>query len=202
MELERSWWTIREKLDAYLDEAGSHAKVFGNALVVLEDYTQKCTANFGELSNAQSRVTRSQRNAELQLRNTWHYVVYELGQLVAKISDTHAFNKLSRWDVSSADVEANRTNMCGGGSAGRATAHTEAREILNGGFAFQTWRQLIGIFQEMPGFYSQFEHLELPNPGNVGILDQARARAVVAFITDMMQPLDCALELVAKWCQH
>jgi len=202
MELERSWWTIREKFDAYLDEADSQAKVFGNALVVLEDYTQKCTANVGDLSDAQSRVARSQRNSELQLRNTWHYVVYELGQLVAKISDTHAFNKLSRWDVSSADVQANRTNMCGGGSSARAAAHTEAREILNGGFAFQTWMQINGIFQEMPSFSMQFEYLGMPPPGNVRILEQAQARAVVAFSEDMLQPLDGALDLVAKVCHH
>lgn len=201
-ELERSWWTIREKLDAYLDEADSQAKVFGNALLVLEDYTQKCTANFGDLSDAQSRVTQSQRNSEIQLRNTWYYVVYELGQLVAKISDTHAFNTLSRWDISSADVEENRTNICGGGSAARAAAHTEAREILNGGFAFQTWKQMSGIFQEMPSFSMHFEHLGMPEPGNVGILEQAKARAATAFLQDMLLPLDGALDLVAKVCQH
>lgn len=202
MEFERSWWTIREKLDAYMDEADSQAKGFGNALVVLEGYTQHCTANFRDLYDAQSRVARSQRNSEIQLRNTWQYVVHELGQLTSQIADTHAFNELSRWDVSAADVQVNRTTICGGGSAARAAARIAAMEISKAGLSSQTWMQMNGIFEEMPWLFDQFDYLGLPEAGNVEVLEQAQARAQLAFSEDMLQPLDGALELVSKVCRR
>lgn len=202
MEFERSWWTIREKLDAYMDEADSQAKGFGNALVVLEDYTQHCTANFRDLYDAQSRVARSQRNSEIQLRNTWQYVVHELGQLTSQIADTHAFNELSRWDISAAFVQVNRTTICGGGSAARAAARIAAMEISKAGLSSQTWMQMNGIFEEMPWLFDQFDYLGLPKPGNVEVLEQAQARSQLAFSEDMLQPLDGALELVSKVCRR
>jgi len=202
MEFERSWWTIREKLDAYMDEADSQAKRLGSALVVLEDYTQHCTANFRDLYDAQSRVARSQRNSEIQLRNTWKYVVHELGQLTSQIADTHAFNELSRWDISAADAQVNPIIICSGGSAARAAAFTTAMEISDAGLASQTWMQMNGIFEEMPWLFNQFDYLDLPAPGNVEILEQAQARAQLAFSEDMLQPLDGALELVSKVCRR
>jgi len=201
MEFERSWWAIREKLDAYMDEADSQAKGFSNALVVLEGYSQHCTANFGDLYDAQSRVALNQRNSEIQLRKTWQYVVHELGLLTSQIADTHAFNELSRWDISAADVQINRTTICGGGSAARAAARLAAMEISEAGIALQTWMQMNGVFEEMPWLFDQFDYLSLPKPGNVEALEQAEARAHTAFSEDMLQPLDGALELVYKVCR-
>jgi len=127
--------------------------------------------------------------------------VHELGKLTSQIADTHAFNELSRWDIIAADVQINRTTICGGGSAARAAARLAAMEISEAGIALQTWMQMNGVFEEMPWLFDQFDYLSLPKPGNVEALEQAEARAHTAFSEDMLQPLDGALELVSKACR-
>jgi len=76
-----SWWAIRAKLDAYLDAADDQAAAFGDAVVVLNDYTSKCTADINDLNRAQSRAAHADAIAKNQLQDTWHSIEPQLGYL-------------------------------------------------------------------------------------------------------------------------
>merc|ERR1719359_1710749 len=58
MDFDRSWWTIREKLDAYFDAAENRNTAIGKAVEVMTDYTSNCAADLSHVSLAQKK-TRS-----------------------------------------------------------------------------------------------------------------------------------------------
>ena len=61
LDFDRSWWTIREKLDSYLDAAEVHNEAFNTALTAVDDYTTKCAAEFADLRQAQEQVTQTDK---------------------------------------------------------------------------------------------------------------------------------------------
>merc|ERR1719460_721258 len=74
LNFDRSWWSIREKVDAYLDAADSQAAALGNALLLLDDYTSKCSTDLAHLRKAYARMERADVMANTQLHDTWYHM--------------------------------------------------------------------------------------------------------------------------------
>jgi len=199
MDFDRSWWTIRDKIDAYLEAADGQAAAFGEAVDVLDGYTSKCSATFSDLSKVQTRAIQADRAANSQLHDTWHAVEHELGLVSAKISDSHAFLELGRLDAVSADLEANRSKICGVGEAANQAAVLAVERSLQGGLAHQTWLQLQGVFIEIPMLSDRFLSAGLQSPSNKTWL-QAWERTNAAFQELVDQRSDIAVEMASHLC--
>merc|ERR1719502_1099090 len=124
MDFDRSWWTIRSKLDAYLDAADVQGNAFGDALRALDDYTTKCANGLRDMNKVHHRAQLADDAAYNQLRETWYAVIEELGVIASRMTDTSALYELSRFDIRSADAEmkANRSTICSGTEAGKEVA--------------------------------------------------------------------------------
>jgi len=197
IDFERSWWAIREKLDAYLETAESQSTAWVEAMTVINHYTSKCDATFANLNEAQAKVVRADEEAKKQLHDTWHSVVHELGSLVARIADTQALIQLSRWDVGAAELD--RVAVCSKGSSSKQAALSAVRKSLVGGLAEQTWKQLEGIFVELPLLYDSFSALNMPEPSKE-TWDQAEKRAIASLEQAQRQQGELAVELASHLC--
>merc|ERR1719201_416369 len=111
-DFDRSWWTIRTKLDAYLDAAENQAVAFGDALKAMDDYTSKCALDIKDLNEVHRRTLRVDDAAYEQLHETWYAVIEELGVLTSRMDDNRAFHQLIKFDYDSVDLSAHRSEIC------------------------------------------------------------------------------------------
>jgi len=199
LELDRSWWTIREKLDAYLDAADSQQSAMVEAISVLEDYTAKCTADFTDLKRAHGKAYYADNTAIKQLQDTWHAVEHEVGLLAARISDSKGFLQLTYLDAGSADFETNRTEVCGDGPTANKAALLAVDAALSQGYAKQTWLQLEGVFGEMDMLRDRIMTHGLKVPSNQTMV-QALERAIHAYSESVDARSDIALEVAQRAC--
>jgi len=198
---DRSWWTIREKLDAYFDAAENQVAALGKAIETMEDYTLKCTKDIHQLRLAQSQASRADNAALSQLHNTWLVIEQEVGLLASRMADGHAFLRLARSDVFATDLDAkNRSVICSGGEAAVAAARTALEKSFEEGLARQTWVQLLGIFSDVQTLRGRFLAANLPQP-KMDTLAQAKERAAAALQELQDQRDDIAVELTAFICR-
>jgi len=201
LDLDKSWWTIRDKLDAYLDAADSQTTAFTEAVAVLDGYSSKCTADFTELKHAHVQAKRVDKLARTQLQETWHSVEHELGLLVAKMVDSNGFVQLVRLDAASADFKTNWTTICSRGNAAKEAVLLAIDQSLSQGFAKQTWTQLTEVFDEMDMLRSRFLASGMKTPSNQTVT-QALERAARAYIDAEDRRSDIALEAAHQACNQ
>jgi 5S rRNA maturation endonuclease (ribonuclease M5) len=177
LDFDRTWWTLRTKLDNYVEAASAQDASLGRAVTLLEQYTVACSADFSELAEAHSQAWKSAQEAHVQLRDTWRTVEEELGLLASKIADSGAFSELLRLDAGSVDFDSQRSDIC----AGKANSTLAAvKKAFKGGLADQTWEQLMSVYMETPILIQRFAAGGLQPPkGNV--LLQAMNRVVAAY---------------------
>jgi len=198
---DNSWWTIRGKIDAYLETAETQAVTMHEAVGVIDGYVSKCNADYATLNRANVRVMRARDSATFQLRDTWHAVEREIGLLSATIVDTDAFLQLGRLDAASTDVEANHSVICDGGSAAKEAAHVVLEKALEDGLASQTYHQLMSVFPEIHMLRSRFleEGLEPPSDET---WKQAVSRSSNSFQEFWAQRDAMAIEMAVRVCSH
>ncbi|MAD33197.1 MAG: hypothetical protein CMJ88_05515, partial [Planctomycetes bacterium] len=201
LDLDRSWWTIREKLDAYLDAAEDQNKATADGIVMLEDYTTKCSAGFTELKKVHVRAQQADQAAHAQLHATWHSVEHELGLLSARIADSAGFLQLMRLDAAAADFKANLTTICGQGKEAKEAALLSVQQNLMTGLAKQTFTQLMSVFDEMDMLRSRFATASLKVPDNRTI-SEAYDRATLSFLEALDRQGDVALEVGRRSCNQ
>jgi len=199
LDLDRSWWTIREKLDEYLDAAQGQTAAFTDALIVVEDYSSKCAADFDDLKHAHVQALQADKAAQKQLQESWHAVEHQFGMLAAKIADSHGFLQLAHLDASSLDFETNRTAICSQGKPAKEAALLAVDRSLSQGLAKQTWKQLTDVFDEMGMLRSRFSAHGLKTPKNQTLI-QALERTATAYMEAMDQRSDIALEAARRVC--
>jgi len=156
MDFDRSWWTIRTKLDAYLDAADNQAATFGDAIQAIDSYTSKCSMNMKEMNGVQRRTIAVDDATYRQLHDTWYAVIEEVGILSARIADAGYFYDLARTDALTTDLEPNRAEICSGSAAGKEVAAKAVNKSLATGFAAQTWSQLESVVYELPMLEDRF----------------------------------------------
>jgi len=98
-DVDRCWWTIREKIDLYWESAANQAAAFGEALTVLERYTLKCSSELNDVKNVEDQAVKADEVARIRLHDTWHSVVHELGLIAAMLVDSDGFLQLGRFDT-------------------------------------------------------------------------------------------------------
>merc|ERR1719181_2046219 len=147
MDFDRSWWTIRTKLDAYLDAAENQASAFGEAVEAIDGYTTKCSLNLAEMNNVHVRTEHVDEAAYKQLLDTWYAVVEEVGVMASRMDDVGALYELTRFDARSADahLESHRTDVCSGTASSKQLVTDAVVKTLKGGFADQIWKQLEAV---------------------------------------------------------
>jgi hypothetical protein len=196
LEFDRSWWTVREKLDAYFDAAENENVALGSAIEVIDGYVSRCTKNAHELGLAQTQAIRAEDVALAQLRDSWFTVKHELGLLVSKIRDGHIFLQLGRADVFAVDWDANRSEFCSGNARAIEVA---MEETLNEGLAVQIWNQLQGILSDADGLHQKFASHKLAE--SVTNEDDLHQRAFAAFDELTEATPSMALELAVQICR-
>jgi len=198
---DRSWWAIREKIDLYWESEANRATAFGDALTVLDRYTLKCTSDLIDVNNVEAQAMEADDAARIQLHDTWHSVVHELGLLTAMIVDSDGFLQLGRLDTLSVNAPANRTTMCGSGRFGQEAVLSAVEGALKTGLAYQTWEQLRWIFVEMSILRERFasEGLQVPSPET---LMQAVQRASKSVQGLLAQHSNLAVDVAARVCDR
>jgi hypothetical protein len=201
MAFDRSWWSIRTKLDAYLDAADNQAVAFGNAVKALDDYTSKCTASFEQLNLAQLSAIKADDAASKQLRETWYAVVEELGLLAARISDTHAFVDLGRLDARLVNLDAHQAQICKepNDNSTKQMVSEAVGTAMEQGLTHQTWVQFEAIFSEMPMLEGRFFAHGLEVPGDRAWQDSAK-RAFDSFKELISNVDEISSEVVTRMC--
>jgi len=201
MEFDRSWWTIRTKLDAYLDAAENQASAFGEAVEALDGYTTKCSLNLAEMNNVHVRTEHVDEAAYKQLLDTWYAVVEEVGVMASRMNDVDALYELARFDARAADahLEPHRANICNSKTSSEQLVDDTVKMAMQGGFTDQIWKQLEAVFIEMPMLEDRFEAHgeEVPNGAT---WKDAAARALKALKDVSDKRDDLKAEVVARVC--
>jgi len=198
LDLDRSWWAIREKLDAYMDAAENQVATFGEASRMLEDYTTKCSVDIHALNSVHVKASRADDAAKKQLQDTWHTMESEIGLLSSRIVDSNAFLELGRLDVASMDMEANLSAICQIGISGKKAALEAVETALLQGLAQQTWEQFHGVVVDNLVIRRRIEESGLPYPSSKIVL-QATDRTGSEFVDDEWRRT-IADEVVARLC--
>jgi len=199
MNFDRSWWKIREKLDAYLEAALSQTAAYDDAVSVLDRYTSRCSADMRDLSKAQTRAIQANDAAKTQLHDTWQVVVNELGLVAATVVDSGGFMQLSSMDAASVDLEPQRSTICKGGSAARDAARSSIMKGLQSGLLEKTWQQFVDIFGETRFLLDRFEDMEMPEPYQKTLL-QTIQRTTDSLKEAQSQHGDLVLEMTSHIC--
>jgi hypothetical protein len=198
-DIDRSWWIIREQLDAYLEAAAWQTSSALDTIAVLRNYTTKCNANFFQLRSAESRAAQADEVAKRQLHDTWHTVVHEFGLLAARIVDSGAFQQFDRFDVASQDFGDNRSALCGFGKAALATGFSLVQTALKAGLAQQTWMQIEGIIVEAKMLESRLLMEGLQAQGKETLV-QALQRITISFQEALAPRKDLVAEVAVRTC--
>jgi len=198
---DRSWWSMREQMDAYLDAADSQAAALGNAMALLDDYTSKCTTDMPHLKRAYAQVERADVMANTRLHDTWYHMVQEIGLLAAIIVDTRAFFNLGLLDATAGNLEANRSVICGGDSKAEKAALEIVDKSLEGGLAYQTWTQFQMILPEMRVLKGRFLAEGMDAPSDETWMKEAD-RVVTAFQEFVDHRGEIAGEMAARVCKE
>jgi hypothetical protein len=198
-DIDRSWWIIREQLDAYLEKAERQTSSAFETIAVLRDYTTKCSADFFQLRSAESRAVQAEEEAKRQLHDTWHTLVHEFGLLAARIVDSGAFLQFDRFDVASQHFSHNRSAICGFGKAALTAGLSVTQKALKHGLAQQTWRQIEGIIVEASMLDSRLLTEGLQVMGKE-TLTQAFQRITVSFQEAIAQREDLVVEVAVRTC--
>jgi len=200
MDFDRSWWTIREKLDAYFEAAETQLATLGKALQTMDDYTSKCTKNMHDLKQAHALAARADETALAQLRNTWLVVEQEGAMMAARMADGHGFLRLGRSDVLTAELHSNRSVLCVGGSGAIDVIDMAVEQSLKNGLALQTWTQWQGILADVASLEHRFVAANIPAP-KAETWDRARDRVQKSFDELKNSHEDMAFELAATHCK-
>jgi len=198
LDIDRSWWSLRSTLDDFQDVCNDEHAAFHDALIVLDQYTSKCTASFSDLKLAHSRARKTNRATHKQLHITWHSVENEFGLLTSKLVDTEAFHQLLRLDAARVSLAPHRSDICSGSLKSAVSA---VNVTLGEGLTSQTWNQLIGVVIEMHFLEDRFVASGLPPPEGK-TFQQAWQRAVSAYSTSFLRHGDVALEAVQRYRDH
>mmetsp|Transcript_18412 Transcript_18412/g.45827 ORF Transcript_18412/g.45827 Transcript_18412/m.45827 type:complete len:2629 (-) Transcript_18412:138-8024(-) len=168
VELDQTWWSLRNELDNYLEAADEQAAAYKSAFTLLEEYSSKCVAGFSELRVVYSKALRAEERAHRVLHETWGSVSNLLGLLAAKIEDGAAFLRFSRLDAASVTDEtlgSNRLAICHGDRhAAAARVQQAVDDAAAKGLAGQTWSQLRTAFMEVPMLRGRFSSGGLTEP--------------------------------------
>jgi hypothetical protein len=200
MDFDRSWWTIREKLDTYFDAVEHQSAALSDVIEVMVDYTSTCTKELQHLKYAQENALRADDAAHIQLRNTWNTVEHELGLLASRMVDSHAFSRFARSDALAVDLENNRSTICTGGLAGLNAALAAVDIAWSDGLALQTQQQMRGVLADAQTLRGFFETEKLPVPKN-DVLKQAYEQFTDGVQAWKNQRRDIALEVATYLCK-
>jgi len=152
------------------------------------------------MKNVQARAVKADNAARIQLHDTWHTVVHELGLVTAMIVDTNGFLQLARLDTVSVNAFGNHT-ICGSGRPGKEAALYAVEGALKSGLASQTYMQLRWIFVEMLMLRDRFASEGLQEPSYETLM-QIGQRASESYQGLLAQRGDLAVEVVARLCDH
>jgi hypothetical protein len=199
LDFDRSWWTIRQKLDAYLEAAETHNQAFTDAMTVLDDYTTKCAADFASLKHAQMKLIQVDKATGTQLLDTYHAVESELGLLAARIADSDGFVHLARLDAEKADFVTNHSAICSQGGVSKEAALVALQQAVKQGYFGQTWQQLRDVFEEMDMLQGRFSSMGLRTPSNETLI-QAADRVSSAISVAERYGGDIAIEAAHRAC--
>jgi len=198
-DLDRSWWTIRTKLDAYLDAAQNQAVAFGDALKAIDDYTSKCALDIKDLNEVHRRTLRVDDAAYQQLHETWYAVIEELGVLTSRINDNRAFLQLLRFDYDNMDLSAHRSEICSDSAESKKALDDRIFQAMKDSFTHQTWQQLQAVFTEMDMLETRFftHGRQVPTDNH---WKESAERAIRAIYAAYEEGGDSRAEVAARTC--
>eukprot|EP00928_Gymnodinium_smaydae_P042994 TRINITY_DN288_c1_g1_i4.p1 TRINITY_DN288_c1_g1~~TRINITY_DN288_c1_g1_i4.p1 ORF type:complete len:2624 (-),score=354.57 TRINITY_DN288_c1_g1_i4:129-7931(-) len=146
LDLDRSWWFMRSKLDSYLEAAEVQASAYDAAFQQLDGYTSECRVSFADLKASYDAAMRAETSAHAELRDTWNNIVQQIGLMAAKLKDGAAFVQFARLDASSVSVaameESERVAIC-------KARQTDA-SLLQESATMSTWETL---WQHVQSFF-------------------------------------------------
>jgi len=197
LDLDKTWWDLRGKLDDYLEATQAQVDAYDAAFSHVDAYISKCSVGFQELKESYNRAMHAESSAHKLLRATWEDMSNSLGLLAAKIQDVDALRQLAVLDISNKGtlaLEENRSVICSG-------PITEEQKILNAlgnataqGFMGQTWYQIHTLFRQVPLLHSRFLAGGLRVP-DYQIITEAWSRMVSSYT----QTMDSRSELAWEW---
>eukprot|EP00931_Biecheleriopsis_adriatica_P060751 TRINITY_DN36495_c0_g1_i1.p1 TRINITY_DN36495_c0_g1~~TRINITY_DN36495_c0_g1_i1.p1 ORF type:complete len:2641 (-),score=486.46 TRINITY_DN36495_c0_g1_i1:92-6985(-) len=198
LDVDRSWWAMRDELDKWFDTAAGQAESYGQAFAQLEEYTS-CRLDYSQLHSVYNHAMKAERLAQTQLHNTWQSVVQELGLLSAKIQDGEAFLQFGHLDMSGLSMAAipglNRTNLCDKSAAASSLVLAELHAPTS--FVRQTWSQVQHVFKEMSMLRGRFLTSGLKEPSEKPVLG-AWMRLANSYKAAMAQQEQLADEAVER----
>ncbi|CAE8698862.1 unnamed protein product, partial [Polarella glacialis] len=178
LDLDRTWWALREHLDNYIEKSGEQTKAYKSSFMLLDSYTLKCTAGFSDMNLAYRKAMQAETAAHSQLRRTWTGVSSLLGLLAGQIEDGSAFLRLGRLDVAALSAsnfgsERERAVVCAAapGKEAAALVQKAIEKASKQGLVEQTWSQIRTVFMEMPFLRSRFLNGGLEPPEVQDVLD-------------------------------
>jgi hypothetical protein len=196
VDFDRTWWTLRNKLDEYLEASDRQDHALSDAVSLLNDYTSKCTAGFSDLKWAHARAWKASKEAHTLLRRTWNTVEQELGLLASKIADSGAFQQLQHLDAASVDLASQPKSLLCSGDINVAVS--AVNETLHGGLADQTWDQLESVVMETPILKERFLASGLEAPAGQA-LEQAWQRLATSYLEAKEERGELAAEMVKRF---
>lgn len=153
-----------------------------------------------DLKQTHRLAARADETALAQLRNTWLVVEQEGAMMAARMADGHGFLRLGRSDVFTAELNSNRSVLCGGGSGAIGVIDTAVEQSLKNGLAIQTWTQWQGILADVASLEQRFVAANIPAP-KAETWDRARDRVQKSLDELSNSHEDIAFEFAAAHCK-
>jgi len=198
LDLDKTWWDLRGKLDDYLEATDVQVDAYDIAFANLDAYVSKCSVGFSELKHTYNTAMRAEASAHELLQTTWQDMSHSLGLLAAKIQDGQAFKQLAILDMSNLAAWAftEKTSVvCADSKTERGVAFLQTLgNATNQGLTGQTWKQVHTLFRQVPFLRDRFLAGGLPAPDHQIIL-QAWSRIVSSYA----QTMDSRSQLAWEW---
>jgi len=198
LDLDKTWWDLRGKLDDYLEATDVQVDAYDVALANLDAYVSKCSMGFSELKHTYNTAMHAEASAHKLLRTTWQDMSHSLGLLAAKIQDGQAFKQLAVLDISNLGALAftEKTSViCADSNTERGADILQTLgNATNQGLMGQTWKQVDTLFRQMVFLRDRFLAGGLSAPDHQIIL-QAWARIVSSYA----QTMDSRSQLAWEW---
>jgi len=197
LDMDRTWWDIRTKIDKYLDMSSTHAQKLADLVRVTDGYISHCSQGFLVLRQSYSTMMRSEKTLHMTLQRTLVEVIPVVGLLVSQACDGDAFNRFSRVDMaslkslvlnSSAPPTLTKKEMCTDSSVARMHVQTMLRQHLSEGLFGQVIKQFTTLFNELDMMQ---HHMELAHISATQIVTevksaQARVQTCIGSTTDSL----------------
>jgi len=91
LNLDRIWWSIRGKLDEYIDASEVEVRAQQSTFAALKSY-EHCSTGMQSLIESHGASLAARDFAKRRLQKTWHGSVNLLGELAATVSDGGFFD--------------------------------------------------------------------------------------------------------------